>query len=99
VTNKATRVDLVAGLVQLGLPEHAARDTVDVVWDEIADALRQGEKVVLSGFGTFRVVRRRARRARNPRTGEQVKVPAKRVVTFQASRELKKHLNDGRGEE
>ena len=91
--NKITRVELIRALINLGLSEPAARNVVETVWQEITAALTRGDKVVLPGFGTFRVARRRPRLARNPRTGVRVQVPAKKVVTFQASRELKKYLN------
>lgn len=90
---KVTRVDLAAALTKLGLAEQTAADVVDTVWERIGEALARGEKVVISGFGTFRIVARRARTARNPRTGATVTVPGKQVVSFAASRELKKYLN------
>jgi len=66
---------------------------VNLIMDNIGEALVQGDKVELRGFGSFKVKTRRARLARNPRTGESVDVPAKRVPFFKASNELKGRLN------
>ena len=72
------------------------RDTgiiVNLIMENIGQALVQGDKVELRGFGSFKVKTRRARAARNPRTGDAVDVPAKRVPFFKASNELKANLN------
>ncbi len=66
---------------------------VNLIMDNIGQALIQGDKVELRGFGSFKVKTRRARLARNPRTGDSVDVPAKRVPFFKASNELKGRLN------
>ena len=66
---------------------------VNLIMENIGQALVQGDKVELRGFGSFKVKTRRARLARNPRTGESVDVPAKRVPFFAASNELKANLN------
>ena len=66
---------------------------VNLIMDNIGQALTQGDKVELRGFGSFKVKTRRARLARNPRTGDSVDVPAKRVPFFKASNELKGRLN------
>ncbi len=66
---------------------------VNLIMDNIGQALVSGDKVELRGFGSFKVKTRRARLARNPRTGESVDVPAKRVPFFKASNELKGRLN------
>ena len=63
---------------------------VRTVFDAIARALREGEKVSISNFGTFRVKARRARDARNPKTGTGVSVPPKKGVRFKASKQLLK---------
>jgi integration host factor subunit beta len=68
---------------------------VNVILDEIGDALARGDRVELRGFGAFSVRRREARRGRNPRTGEAVKVPAKAVPFFKAGKELRARVNDG----
>jgi integration host factor subunit beta len=68
---------------------------VDVFFDEITQRLAEGGRVELRGFGAFSTREREARVGRNPRTGESVNVPAKRVPYFKAGKEIKKRLNDG----
>ena len=68
---------------------------VDVILDEIATALEQGNRVELRGFGAFSVRQRDARVGRNPRTGESVEVDEKRVPFCKAGKELRARLNDG----
>lgn len=67
---------------------------VDVFFDEITQRLAEGGRVELRGFGAFSTREREARVGRNPRTGESVNVPAKRVPYFKAGKEIKKRLND-----
>ena len=67
---------------------------VDVFFDEIAQRLAEGGRVELRGFGAFSTRDREARTGRNPRTGEPVAVPAKRVPYFKAGKEIRKRLND-----
>jgi integration host factor subunit beta len=71
--------------------EHA----VDIVLDEIAVALAAGGRVELRGFGAFSVRKRDARTGRNPRTGDAVKVAAKRVPFFKPGKELRLNINGG----
>jgi integration host factor subunit beta len=68
---------------------------VDVFFDEITQRLAEGGRVELRGFGAFSTREREARVGRNPRTGESVSVPAKRVPYFKAGKEIKNRLNDG----
>ena len=68
---------------------------VNVILDEIGDALARGDRVELRGFGAFSVRQRDARRGRNPRTGEPVTVPAKTVPFFKAGKELRARVNGG----
>jgi integration host factor subunit beta len=68
---------------------------VDVVLEEIAKALERGDRVELRGFGAFSVRKRDARVGRNPRTGAQVSVEAKRVPFFRAGKEIRQKLNGG----
>ena len=79
-------------------PELPLRDmarVVDTVLDEITAALSQGQRVELRGFGSFDLRQRRARIGRNPRTGEQLEVPAKVVPHFKTGRGLYHRLNEG----
>ena len=68
---------------------------VDIFFDEITQRLAEGGRVELRGFGAFSTREREARVGRNPRTGEQVSVPAKRVPYFKAGKEIKTRLNEG----
>ena len=68
---------------------------VEEVFRNIIHALNRGEKIELRGFGSFRVRHRDARRGRNPKTGEPVDIPAKRVPYFKPGKELKELINDG----
>lgn len=76
-----------------GLTKKQAQDTVDGVLDTIMLALYRGESVVLHGLGTLKVTTRTARQGRNPRTGESVEIPARRVVKFKPSGNLKDLVN------
>ena len=68
---------------------------VDTIFDEVTAALARGERVELRGFGAFSVKERDARVGRNPRTGDSVKVSAKRLPFFKTGKELRDHLNKG----
>ena len=67
---------------------------VDIFFDEISERLAEGGRVELRGFGAFSTREREARVGRNPRTGEQVEVPAKRVPYFKPGKEMRRVLND-----
>ena len=66
---------------------------VQTVLDSIVEALRSGEKVELRGFGSFRLKERNGRLGRNPKTGESVQVPAKRIARFRVGKELRELIN------
>ena len=74
----------------------AARDEVRWFFDTIANALEKGDEVRIHGFGSFKTAQRAARMGRNPRTGEAVSVPARRVVRFAASTTLSGALKNTR---
>jgi DNA-binding protein HU-beta len=74
---------------ELELPRRQMAEIIDAMIEKMTDVLRSGDKVQLTPFGQFRVRDRAARVARNPKTGEPVKVPAKRVLKFTAGRTLK----------
>lgn len=89
-----TKADLVEEISKVtGLNKKDASIIVNEIIANICRALAEGDKVELRGFGSFKVKERRARRARNPRTGEGVFVPAKLVPYFKASNELKVRVN------
>jgi integration host factor subunit beta len=66
---------------------------VNTVFHSIIDALKHGEKIELRGFGSFRIRQRGSRKGRNPKTGEQVDVPAKKIPYFKPGKELKELIN------
>ena len=68
---------------------------VDIFFEQIAARLAEGGRVELRGFGAFSTRERQARKGRNPRTGEAVDVPAKRVPYFKPGKEMRRMLNDG----
>lgn len=77
------------------LPAKRVEQVVDVIFEEISAALERGDRVELRGFGAFSVRKRDARKGRNPRTGEPVDVPAKKVPFFKAGKELRMRINEG----
>ena len=77
---------------QIGLNKREAKDLIDAFFDRITNQLVEGQDVKISGFGNFEVRTKVARPGRNPRTGEVVTIPPRRVVTFRASGSLKEKL-------
>ena len=91
-----TKADLVEGVASsANVSKKEAEAIVQVFLQSLVSALQGGEGIELRGFGSFRFRERGARSGRNPRTGESVQVPAKRVVYFKMGKELKKLINDG----
>jgi integration host factor subunit beta len=89
-----TKADLVEEVVQVsGLSKKDAEIIVNSVFTSITEALHRDEKIELRGFGSFRVRRRRSRQGRNPKTGDQVSVPEKRIPYFKPGKELKDLIN------
>jgi len=89
-TNTLTKAELAETLFeQVGLNKRESKDIVEMFFDNIRDALIEGDAVKLSGFGNFRVRDKPARPGRNPKTGEVIPISARRVVTFHASQKLK----------
>ncbi len=85
-----TKADIVSRISEaIGLTKVDTEAVVNGFIHSIGDALKSGEGVEIRGFGTFRVKEKKARIARNPRTGEKVMVPQKMVPFFKPSRELK----------
>ncbi len=79
---------------QVGLNKREAKDMVETFFDEIRNALERGEAVKLSGFGNFQLRDKPQRPGRNPKTGEEIPITARRVVTFHASQKLKGMVED-----
>ncbi|TSC54138.1 MAG: DNA-binding protein HU-beta [Microgenomates group bacterium LiPW_16] len=86
-----TKADLIGYVAKkVNLTNKAAREAVGAVFGGISDALKKGEKVVITGFGTFSVRPRAARKGRNPQTGAPIDIPARKTPGFTAGKALKK---------
>lgn len=72
-----------------GLTQVKSEETIDTILDEIKNALQQGDAVIVRRFGTFQVRSKRARVGRNPKTGQEAAIPARRVVRFKSGNEFK----------
>lgn len=92
-----TRSELVETLAarQMYLTHKDVELTVKLILDEVAAALARGERVEIRGFGSFTLHHRPARSGRNPKTGEIVAVPAKRVPHFKAGKEMRERVLEG----
>jgi len=89
-----TRVDLTSAVVsEVGLSRQDSAEFVDTILNKISDALVRGESVKLSSFGAFHVRDKNQRMGRNPKTGEDVPISARRVVVFKASQVLKDRVD------
>ena len=88
---KAELVEEVSG--KTGLPKKQAEIVVNTVFESIVETLKTGEKIELRGFGSFRIRKRGSRVGRNPKTGDKVEVPPKRIPYFKPGKELKELLN------
>jgi len=73
-----------------------AEEVLDAVLTKIAAALESGEKVDIRGFGVFRVIEKKERQGRNPKTGETLTIAAKRVANFKPSKDLAERVNRSR---
>ena len=88
-----TKADLANTLFeQLGLNKREAKEFVELFFETIRESLENGESVKLSGFGSFSVRDKRSRPGRNPKTGEDVPVTPRRVVTYKASQKVKDRI-------
>lgn len=88
IMNKTELVNAMAA--KTGMTKVAAKEAMNACFTTIQEQLKKGEKVTLIGFGTFSVTKRKARTAKNPRTGKPVKVAAKKVAKFKAGSKLLK---------
>jgi integration host factor subunit beta len=88
-----TKKDMAKAIAEdMGLTQGQARAIIQRVFDGITETLLNEGRLELRNFGVFEVKKRRPRQARNPRTGEKVKVPAKLVVTFKPGREMEERV-------
>ena len=79
---------------ELGLNKREAKEFVELFFEEIRSALENGDNVKFSGFGSFSVRDKPQRPGRNPKTGEEIPVSARRVVTYKASQKIKDRVAD-----
>jgi integration host factor subunit beta len=89
---KADLVEIVAA--EADMTKKDVEQLVEIIFDSIVGTLNKGEKIELRGFGSFRVRERNARKGRNPKTGEPVEIPAKRVAYFKPGKDLKDIINN-----
>lgn len=90
-----TKADIVEHIYErVGFSKKESAELVEKVFDIIKETLSQGEKVKVSGFGNFVVRQKNARKGRNPQTGEEIRLAARRVLTFKPSLVLKTILNE-----
>lgn len=89
-----TKADIIEKVYQkIGFSKKEASELVEMVFNELKDVLCNGEKIKISGFGNFIVREKKERIGRNPQTGDQIKISARRVLTFRPSQVLKAVLN------
>ena len=90
-----TKADIVEHIYErVGFSKKESAELVEKVFDIIKETLAEGEKVKISGFGNFVVREKNARKGRNPQTGEEIRLAARRVLTFKPSLVLKNVLNE-----
>ena len=97
--NTITKLDLVNHLHDtLGLNKVESKELVEAFFQEIKQSLKNNEDVKISGFGSFKILNKKERPGRNPKTGEPVTISARKVVTFKASQKLRKRIAINEGE-
>jgi integration host factor subunit beta len=90
-----TKADLVEQVIHVTeLPRKDSEEAVEIVFESITQALQKSDKIEIRGFGSFRTRDRRGRIGRNPKTGERVEVPPKKIPHFRPSKELKDFVNE-----
>lgn len=91
IMNKADLISKIAGTVSISKAD--ANRVLDSFVNVVSDALKKGDNVAISGFGTFKVIQRKAREGRNPRTGEMIKIKATKAPKFVPGKTLKEGVN------
>lgn len=95
-TRTMTKADLVERIYEnVGFSKKEAAEIVESVFEEMKQALQEGDKIKISGFGNFVVRRKAARKGRNPQTNETIVISSRKVLTFKPSQVLKAALNEG----
>ena len=89
-----TKADIVSAVYEkVGFSKKEAVRVVETIFDVVKEGLERGEKVKISGFGNFVVRSKRARRGRNPQTGDDIEISPRKILTFRPSQVLKNDLN------
>lgn len=89
-----TKVDIVSSVYEkIGFSKKEAVRVVETIFDIMKESLGRGEKIKISGFGNFVVRIKRTRRGRNPQTGDDIEISARKILTFKPSQVLKNELN------
>ena len=85
-----TKAELIVSIAkETKISKASAEKAVNAFTNSVTKALKKGDKLTLTGFGTFSVAKRGARKGRNPQTGKEIKIPANKVATFKAGKMLK----------
>ncbi|HOD37058.1 MAG TPA: integration host factor subunit alpha [Syntrophales bacterium] len=89
-----TKIDIIQNVCdKLGFSKKDSAKIVESVFDVMKDHLEKGEKIKISGFGNFVVKDKKSRRGRNPQSGQEIEITARRVLTFKSSQVLRRALN------
>lgn len=89
-----TKADIIEGVYEkVGFSKKESAEIVELVFDTVKETLERGDKIKISGFGNFQVRYKKARIGRNPQTGKEIEISARRVLTFRPSQVLKAALN------
>jgi integration host factor subunit alpha len=92
--NGMTKADIIEGVYEkVGFSKKESAEIVELVFDTVKETLERGDKIKISGFGNFQVRYKKARIGRNPQTGKEIEISARRVLTFRPSQVLKTALN------
>ena len=92
-----TKADLIESIYdEVGFSKRESADIVETMFDIIKKTFENGENIKLSGFGSFNIRDKRARRGRNPQTGEEITITPRRVLTFKASKVFRDQLNSSK---
>ena len=90
-----TKADIIEGVYEkVGFSKKESAEIVELVFDTVKETLERGDKIKISGFGNFQVRYKKARIGRNPQTGKEIEISARRVLTFRPSQVLKTALNE-----
>ena len=93
--NRMRKIDIVTRIAdETGLTKVQAEKAVNAILEEIKGGLQRGETIILRRFGSFQVREKRARTGRNPKTGEEAGIPARRVVRFKSGEHFRESVND-----